>query len=112
MSYRIDIITLTLLLGFGANAAGAEVVCPGQSGNQRLTRMSVFQGNLKDNIELVPVDPLANGGYINDWKRRYSTRLIVVCLYDRDANMAFRRPDGLHACRVDHTPVKTTDRCW
>ena len=112
MSYRIDPVTLGLLVGIGSHAAWADVVCPGQAGNERLTGMSLFQGDPRDNIELIPAAPLTSGGYVNDWPLRSSIGLTAVCLYDHGVKVLLRVPAGLQECRVDHTATKTTALCW
>ena len=74
--------------------------------------MSLFQGDPKENIELIPAVPLTSGGYINDWPLGSSMGLTAVCLYDHGVKVVLRLPAGLQECRVDHTATKTTALCW
>ena len=105
LSCRIDLVTLGLLVGIGSHAAWADSVCPGPG-------MSLFQGDQKDNIALIPAAPLTSGGYINDWPLRSWIGLTAVGLYDHGVSVALRLPAGLQECRVDHTATKTTALCW
>ena len=110
---HLKCLAAVALVIFQGGAAKASMVCPETSANQPLTGMSLFQGDPRDNIVLIPADPLTPNGYINDWPRiTNSGVLIAVCLYKGGIKLQLKVPAGLGECRVDHTSVHTTALCW
>jgi len=113
MSSAIRIaIALAMMAISTTTSARSEVVCPPATQGDPLDRMSLFVGDPRNLVELAPVTPPSPRGFIYDWRLRSSAGLVALCRYRSGVTIQINLSAGLQECRVDHSPVKTTARCW